>query len=302
MTQKSSIQIISAPSILGLKPTGVDKLGATLLANNLDLLLHSHLPVIHTPTLNQYYSVERDPQNGCINAPAIREFSLNLNTQIIATLHAGHFPLVLGGDCSILLGITPALKARATYGLIFCDAHADFYEPEKSITGEVADMDLAIVTGRGPVMLTNINNQHPYLNDENVIHIGQRDGEETRKYKSQDIRETAIRCIDYEEIKKIGIHETIQRTIEYMNEIHVDGFWIHFDADVLSDEENPAVDYRIPGGLQFDEYEIFLTTLIGTNKIIGMSVSIFNPNLDNEQGSIAMRLTELLSNSFNQGL
>jgi arginase len=87
-----------------------------------------------------------------------------------------------------------------------------------------------------------------------------------------------------------------------MNEIHVDGFWIHFDADVLSDEENPAVDYRIPGGLQFDEYEIFLTTLIGTNKIIGMSVSIFNPNLDNEQGSIAMRLTELLSNSFNQGL
>lgn len=62
---------------------------------------------------------------------------------------------------------------NACPGLIFLDANADFYEPEKSITGEVADMDLAIVTGRGPELLTNINDQRPYLRDENVIHIGQ---------------------------------------------------------------------------------------------------------------------------------
>jgi arginase family enzyme len=29
--------------------------------------------------------------------------------------------------------------------------------------------------------------------------------------------------------------------------------WIHLDADVLSDDVMPAVDYRMPGGLQPDE-------------------------------------------------
>jgi arginase len=62
----------------------------------------------------------------------------------------------------------------------FLDAHADFYQSEKSISGEVADMDLAIVTGQGPEILKNINNLHPYVKDENVIHIEQRDWEETK--------------------------------------------------------------------------------------------------------------------------
>ncbi|CAN5501775.1 hypothetical protein BH23BAC1_BH23BAC1_25200 [soil metagenome] len=66
----------------------------------------------------------------------------------------------MGGDCSIHIGIMSALKEKGNYGLIFLDTHADFYAPEQSITGEVADMDLAIVTGRGPEILNNINNQH----------------------------------------------------------------------------------------------------------------------------------------------
>jgi arginase len=193
----------------------------------------------------------------------------------------------------------PALKAKATYGLIFCDAHADFYEPEKSITGEVADMDLAIVTGRGPKILTDINSQEPYVMDEYVIQIGQRDWEETKKYGSQDIRETAVKCIDYQTISRIGIQETLSMTMEYINRMNVEGFWIHFDTDVLSDEENPAVDCRIPGGLTFDEYEKFLAGLLASNKMVGMSVSIFNPTLDYVGGSITKRLVQLLSQALN---
>jgi len=34
-------------------------------------------------------------------------------------------------------------------------------------------MDLAISTGRGPDILTNIDGLKPYVQDEHVIHIGQ---------------------------------------------------------------------------------------------------------------------------------
>lgn len=64
---------------------------------------------------------------------------------------------MLGGDCSILLGNLLALRHRGRYGLFFIDGHADFYQPEASLTGEVADMDLAIASGRGPDVLTNID-------------------------------------------------------------------------------------------------------------------------------------------------
>lgn len=292
------IQVISAPSILGLKPTGVEKLPERLLSHRLSQRLNVLHPVINIPVLNSNYDFDRDSINNCLNAPAIMQFSVTLGKHLSAVLNENYFPLVLGGDCSILIGILSGLKARGQYGLIFFDAHADFYQPEKSTTGEVADMDLAIVTGRGPEILTNIHGLRPYVADEHVIHVGQRDWEETRKYGSQDIRKTVIKCFDHHSISKLGTSDTIQKISQAMNAMNVDGFWIHFDTDVLSDEENPAVDYRLPGGLSAEYCEALLKALLATNKIVGMTVTIFNPTLDDEQGTVAKMLTNLISSSF----
>ena len=90
----------------------------------------------------------------------------------------GEFPVVLGGDCSILLGNLLALKRRGRYGLLFIDGHADFYNPEANPNGEAASMDLAFATGRGPDVLTNIEGRRPLVNDEDVVAFGYRDAEE----------------------------------------------------------------------------------------------------------------------------
>ena len=291
------IEIISAPSILGLKPTGVEDLGKSLLASGLAENLKSTHPVIHVPTLNQLYKEKRDKDTNCLNTIAIRDFSLALSNTISATIDRDRFAFVLGGDCSILTGIMPALKAKGNYGLIFLDAHADFYQADKSVTGEVADMDLAIVTGRGPDLLTNINDLQPYVKDKNVIHIGQRDWEETKKYGSQDIRQTDIKCINLADIESKGIHTVVAEVIEYSNTIEVEGFWIHFDTDVLSDEINPAVDYRLPGGLQFRQAEHLIKSLLMTGKIAGITVTIFNPRLDRD-GHISKNITTSLGRAF----
>ena len=122
------IEIISAPSILGLKLSGVEKLGESLLASGLAENLGSPHPVIHVPTLNKLYNNTRDPETNCLNAKSIRDFSLTLGKAVSDTINKKRFAFVLGGDCSVLLGIMPALKTKGTYRLIFLDAHADFYE------------------------------------------------------------------------------------------------------------------------------------------------------------------------------
>jgi arginase len=296
-TDMHDIQIISAPSILGLKPNGVQELAKSLLASGLRENLNSGPPAMHVPTLNDLYSEVRDEETNCLNPQAIKEFSLTLWRVVFDTMNKNLFAFVLGGDCSILLGIMPALKKKGTYGLLFIDAHGDFYEPEKSTTGEVADMDLAIITGRGPDILANIDRLKPYVKDENVIHIGQRDWEETQEFGSRDIREANIKCFPLTDIERKGIHSVIAEVLQYLSQLQVDGFWIHFDTDALADEINPAVDYRLPGGLTFEQSEQLIKSFLLTGKIAGISVTIFNPGLD-QDGHIARNIAESLGRAF----
>lgn len=293
-----NIQLISAPSILGLTPSGVEKLAETLLSSGLAEKIGAADPVIHIPTLNLYYSSKRDTSTKCLNPETIQRFSIRLSDTVVKTLKKGRFAFVLGGDCSILIGIAAALRTLGHYGLIFLDAHADFYEPEKSITGEVADMDLAIVTGRGPEILTNIKGLKPYIDDEHVIHIGQRDREETQKYGSQDILKTSVACFSLEDIQNNGVEHITTGMTAHINELRVTKFWIHFDTDVLSDEVNPAVDYRLPGGLAFEHVEYIIRNLLLTGKMAGISVTIFNPELDPSK-KIAQAISDSLGRAFN---
>lgn len=299
MLNPQTIEILLAPSILGLSPTGVELLGKTLLDNGLAKSLGVTLPVTEVPTLNHLYSPDRDEDTNCLNTQALQDFSAMLRKAVTHSLDQRRFPLVLGGDCSILLGIMPALKKKGRYGLVFVDAHADFYEPEKSTTGEVADMDLAIVTGRGPEALTNMDQLRPYVEDERVIQVGQRDQEETRRFGSQEIRDSAITCIGFDEIAQKGIENVTARVLQQMNETEAEGYWLHYDLDVLADDINPAVEYRLPGGLSFEQAEYLVSSLLVSGKITGMSITIYNPSLDKD-GRIGRNITDSLARSFNR--
>lgn len=300
-TAKPGIEIISAPSILGLKPNGVEELGKSLLNAGLEGLLQPVSPVTYLPTLNKVYNAQRDPETHCLNPEMIRDFTLVLSKAVTDTIAREHFAFVLGGDCSILLGPMTALKAKGTYGLVFVDAHADFYEPERSVTGEVADMDLAIVTGHGPEILTNIHNLKPYVRHEHVVHIAQRDWEETKKFGSQDIRETPVKCFDLAGIEEKGMPGITADALAYIDGLDIDGFWIHFDTDVLSDDINPAVEYHLPGGLLFAEAEYLLRNLLLTGRAVGITVTIFNPKFD-KTGKIAENITKSIGRAFDVNL
>ena len=61
---------------------------------------------------------------------------------------------------------------------------------------------------------------------------------------------------------------------------------MHLDADVLDDAIMPAVDYRMPGGLSWEELATILQAAIASGHAIGLNITIFNPQLDSD-GSIA---------------
>jgi arginase len=86
------------------------------------------------------YCDVRDPQTGVLNPHGIATVALDLAASVGAALDGGRFPVVLGGDCSILLGPMLALRRRGRYGLVFIDGHADFQHASDEPNGEVASL------------------------------------------------------------------------------------------------------------------------------------------------------------------
>jgi arginase len=214
-----------------------------------------------------------------LNPGAIRDYSLKLADAVGAVLSDGEFPAVLGGDCSILLGNLLALRRRARHGLLFIDGHADFYQPEANVNGEVASSELALATGRGPEVLAAPAGYRPLVRDEDVVAFGHRDAEEAAHYRSQPLPES-IRSIDLETVHRIGAEAAARQAMAHLERDELAGFWIHLDADALDDDLMPAVDYRKPGGLSWGELESVLRLAILSSHAVGLDVTIYNPRLD----------------------
>jgi arginase len=276
--------IIEAPSILGLKPTGVDRLPAVLLQHGLADQLHARRAGRVVPTAA--YDTRRDPQTLTLNARGIAEYSVQLADAVIDVVERDEFPVLLGGDCSILLGSTLALRRRGRYGLLFIDGHADFYQPEANPNGEAASMDLAFATGRGPELLTNLEGLRPLVRDEDVVAFGFRDAQEQREYGSQPLPPTVL-ALDLQEVRRLGVKQAAQRAVEHLTapDRPTLGFFIHLDADVVSDALMPAVDYRTPDGLSWDELCTVLETALASGRAVGIEITIYNPSLDADGSS-----------------
>src|SRR4029453_19325477 len=97
------------------------------------------------------------------NEHEVAAYSLALGERVAAAAEHGRFVLLLGGDCSIILGGLVGVRrvAGGAVGLAYVDAHADFATPEESRTGSVASMCLGMAVGRGNSPLARLAGRAP---------------------------------------------------------------------------------------------------------------------------------------------
>ena len=286
----ASYVIIDAPSPLGLRESGIERLPEALKAHGLLERLSARQGSRLAPP---DYSKERDPETGFLNGPAIATYSSQLAATLRAEWVKDATPIVLGGDCSILIGATLGLKGKGRYGLLFMDGHADYYGPHESLTGEVADMDLAVVTGASHPLLSNIFGLSPYIEPQDAVLFGFRDEVLAVEAGSQDVRKSGIDVRSLTDIRSRGFGLSLNEALGRLAAPPLKGFFVHFDADVLADAIMPAVDYRMDDGFSFENARNVLRAACATGKLMGVTVTIFNPSLDPD-GSIAGGLADCL--------
>ena len=281
--------IIEAPSTLGLSADGVEELSDRLLELGLADRIRARRAGRLAPPPKR---PQRDPETGILNARAIAAWSPRLADAVEAVLDVGEFPVVLGGDCTILLGPMLALRRRGRYGLFFIDGNADFFQPEAEPNGEGASMDLAWATGHGPALLTDLEGRYPLVRAEDAVAFAYRDHDDQAEYGSQPLP-PQLHAYDLPKVRRTGVERAARAAVDHLTRAELDGFFIHLDADALDDAIMPAVDFRVPGGLSWDELAAALRVALESGSAVGLEVTIYNPRLD-ENGSAGRGLADTL--------
>jgi arginase len=282
--------ILEAPSTLGLATDGVEHLPDRLLSLGLAERIHARRAGrLAVPPKDP----APDPETGVLNAGAIAAWSPKLADAVEAVLDTGEFPIVLGGDCTIVLGSMLAFRRRGRYGLFFIDGNADFFQPEAEPNGEGASMDLALVTGYGPSQLADIEGRGPLVPPENAVAFAYRDHKDQEEYGSQPLPKE-LKAIDLPAVRAMGVEAAAREAVHHLTREELDGFFIHLDADCLDDVVMPAVDFRMPGGLSWDELGTALRVALASGKAVGIEITIYNPRLD-EDGSAGRGLADVLA-------
>ncbi|MDF2710565.1 arginase family protein [Nonomuraea muscovyensis] len=289
ITTDAKLVVLDAPSNLGLRPPapgtvpGCYKAPWALRdAGLLGRLGAEDAGAVVPPR----YVATWQPGDGVRNGPAIAAYAGRLAERITGLRDSGRFPVVLGGDCSILLGAAVALRRAGRYGVAYLDAHSDFRHLGNSPhVGAAAGEDLALATGRGDDYLTDIDGLRPYVREEDVMVLGLRDEEDLG-----DFAGTGIRSVRADEIGD----DTVDEARKVLVRDELDGFWIHVDADVLDPSVLRAVDSPTPGGLDADRLARLLRGLLRLPGAAGLQLTVFDPDLD-EDGSQAAVLVDILA-------
>ena len=281
------VSLVLAPSNLGLRPKNGKQPGTWPAPQVLmDAGLREALDAVAAHRLERpLYEFQAQKGTRIRNGRSIRAFSLAVAAKVKDILAVHGFPVVIGGDCSVLLGSMLGLRQAGGRGLVHVDGHSDFAQEKSYATpqtlGAAAGMDLALATGRGEALLTDWPEVGVLAADADTIQVGERGRNQPgfMEYYG-DILSTEISRMDVQDVIASGIAAAARRVIERLDNRGLDRAWLHVDLDVLDEKVMPAVDSPGSPGFDYRQLAELIAVLVISGRIAGADFAIYDPELD----------------------
>ncbi len=194
------------------------------------------------------------------------------------TIKQGDRPVSFAGDCCTTLGVMAGIqKAGLSPTLIWLDAHGDFNTWETTPSDFLGGMPLAMMVGRGEQTICEQVGLAPFP-EAQIILTDARDLDPSEK---ANLNDSAV------------VH--LPQVAQLLDYPLPDGpLYVHFDVDALDSQVLPAVSYPAPGGPGVAEMRRVFHHLARTGRVTAVSVSAWNPDLD-EDGRSREIVMELLA-------
>ncbi len=232
---------------------------------------------IFSPSSQEY----EDPGNPRAKfLPQIVRACTGLAAEVESIASAGDFPLVLGGDHSIVLGTLAGVSAAVgkegkSLGVLYVDAHGDFNTPETSPSGNIHGECLAASAGIGLPELTDLYFKGRKVDPKNICFVGTRDLDPGEKLLMKDAGVTVFTMSD---IDRIGFSAVVRQVLDFFCDI--DCMHVSFDMDVLDPMFAPGTGIPLPGGMTNREALLLMEEIASTGKVRSAEIVEVNPILD----------------------
>src|SRR5438270_12440933 len=150
-------------------------------------------------------------------------------------------PLVLGGDCSITLGVVAGLLRRQPdLGLMYVDGDADLTTPETTHSGIFDSMGVSHLIGKGDAEVAHLGPRFPLLPAERITLFG---------FQPYEVEPNEQRLLEASGIAQYPITSMGDRPVERAAEAlarleeRTRANAVHFDADVLDCAAMPRANW-----------------------------------------------------------
>lgn len=220
-----------------------------------------------------------------------------LAKEVETAADAKEFPLVLGGDHSIVLGTLAGLSAsykkeNKKLGVLYVDAHGDFNTTETTPSGNIHGECLSASAGYGIPELVNLYNNGTKVDAKNICYIGLRDIDPGERILMKKAGVTAYTMSD---IDRIGFAEVLKK-VKLFFKTRVDVIHVSFDMDALDPMFAPGTGIQLPGGLNYREGLLLMEDMCSMNMVKSADIVEVNPVLDvrNQTAAMAVELAARL--------
>ncbi len=219
----------------------------------------------------------------------IVESCTEMAERVESIVNNGEFPLILGGDHSIVMGSLAGLSAaykkdNKRLGVLYVDAHGDFNTPETSPTGNIHGECLAASAGYGIEELVNLYYEGAKVDPHNICYVGCRDLDENEK---KLMHEAGVTVFTMSDIDRHGFSEVVKR-VKLFFKTHCDVVHISFDMDSLDPSIAPGTGVPVPGGMVYREGLLLMEEMNSLNMVGSMEIVEVNPILDVRNDTAAM--------------
>jgi arginase len=228
------------------------------------------------------------------NAAAVAAAAGEVAERVETALRDGHRTLVLGGDCTVELGVVAgALRAgRERVGLVYFDMHPDLNTPETVASGTLDWMGVAhmlalagthpAVAGAGP--------RTPLLSPADLVLLAADPGQ-TQPAERRAIEQHGIRTIAMAEVAA-DPRGAAARALGLLDHDHL---LVHFDVDVVDFVDLPLSENTgLNIGMPFAAARAVLDVLAADPRVTTLTVTEHNPAHGAEDGSTTAALAAAL--------
>ena len=186
--------------------------------------------------------------------------------QVSAAITDGLVPVSIAGDCCTAIGVMAGLQRAGIDPLfIWFDAHGDFNTWETTPSGFLGGMPLAMIAGLGEQTMVDAVGLQP-VDHENIILT---DGRDLDPGEKELVSGSGI--VHLRNPMSLLEYDFPDRPI-----------YVHFDTDIVNPVDAPAMNYVAPGGPKAEELGKVFCHLAQTGLVKAISVSSWNPELDED--------------------